>query len=441
MLNLQDLLVDIRKANTLDEALSSYFSQEHLDNNDYKCEACKRRVPATKQFSLERPPKVLCVQLKRFSVMGGKNMKDIGFKQTVDIGNYLWREKGEPPKKLNYRLTSMVTHMGLSVNCGHYTAVAQVSSGKYYNFDDSKVSQISLNTVLNTNAYIMIFEMEPESLNHLNSHQNVKLNGVLTSKNFLPISNNNDKLSKPSTSGIVTHNGFDNSQKHKELNQSVSNQSPQKINGLHSNGQKNTNFIGPLLPQKIQEKSQPRLVLHTKNNKVLNGSSLVPYDGSSDDDENNTSKSQNTDNSTNLKPNPFNTGNMQKVLASKNESLLKSGTNSKESSFKSNGSSSYSKSSVNGVHQTGKLLNASSNGNGINKNHQNASPKHQNGKFDSNGKMENCGKEKWHSPLKTKNSEDGTLAASSNGWQVSKDTLAPSSTAIPNGWSVTDNNR
>lgn len=446
----QDLLVDIRKANTLDEALSSYFSQEHLDNNDYKCEACKRRVPATKQFSLQRPPKVLCVQLKRFSHVGSKNLKNIGFKQTVDMGPYLWREKGEPSKKLNYKLTSMITHMGPTVNCGHYTAVAQVSSGKYYTFDDSSVRQISLTTVLNTNAYIMIFEMEPESHNHLNNHQSIKLNGLLTSKNFLPITTNNaDKLSKPSTSGVATQNGFDNnSPKHKELVSSSSSstincQSPQKSNGLHINGQKNSNFIGPLLPQKIQEKSQPRLVLHTKNGKVLNGSSLVPYDGSSDDDENSasTTKSQTNENTNNLKPNPFNTGNMQKVLTTKNESPIKAGTNSKET-FKSNGNgfTPFSKTMHNGVNHSVKQQN-NSNGNGI-KNHQNSSPKHhQNGKFDSNGKMENCGKEKWFSPTKGKNNEDGPLAASSNGWQVSKDTQAPSSTAIPNGWSVTDNNR
>lgn len=136
----QDLLLDIRKAGTLDEALAGYFSQEHLDNNDYKCEACKRRVPATKQFILERPPKVLCVQLKRFSVLGGKISRHIGFKQSVDMGPYIRRQPGEQPTKLVYRLASMVTHMGPSVNCGHYTAIAQVSSGKFYSFDDSSVS-------------------------------------------------------------------------------------------------------------------------------------------------------------------------------------------------------------------------------------------------------------------------------------------------------------
>lgn len=139
---LQDLLVDIRKASTLDEAMTSYFSQEQLDNNDYKCEACKKRVPATKQFSLERPPKVLCVQLKRFSVMGNKISRHIDFKESIDMGPYLRREHGEPVKPLIYKLTSMVTHMGPSVNCGHYTAVAKVSSGQYYCFDDSCVSQL-----------------------------------------------------------------------------------------------------------------------------------------------------------------------------------------------------------------------------------------------------------------------------------------------------------
>lgn len=101
-------------------------------------------MPATKQFSLEKPPKVLCVQLKRFSVLGGKIQRHIGFKQTVDMGPYLWKESGEPRRKLIYRLTSMVTHMGPNVNCGHYTAVAQVSSGKYYCFDDSYVRSLKI---------------------------------------------------------------------------------------------------------------------------------------------------------------------------------------------------------------------------------------------------------------------------------------------------------
>lgn len=41
---------------------------------------------------------------------------------------------------LIYRLVAMVTHMGPTVNCGHYTAVAQAASGQFYQYDDSMVS-------------------------------------------------------------------------------------------------------------------------------------------------------------------------------------------------------------------------------------------------------------------------------------------------------------
>lgn len=40
----QDLLLDIRKHSTLDEALDSFFSRERLEDLGYKCEACNKKV-------------------------------------------------------------------------------------------------------------------------------------------------------------------------------------------------------------------------------------------------------------------------------------------------------------------------------------------------------------------------------------------------------------
>lgn len=40
----QDLLLDIRKADTLEEAFDSYFSRERLEDMGYKCEGCKKKV-------------------------------------------------------------------------------------------------------------------------------------------------------------------------------------------------------------------------------------------------------------------------------------------------------------------------------------------------------------------------------------------------------------
>ncbi|KAJ8924649.1 hypothetical protein NQ315_000800 [Exocentrus adspersus] len=153
----QDLLLDIRKAQTLDEALELYFSREKLDDESYHCESCQKKVPATKQFSIERAPMVLCIQLKRFSVSNNKITKHVTFRQRLDLTRYA---RHRPNVPLIYRLVALVTHMGPTVGCGHYTAVAQAPTGNFYQFDDSMVRPISHQAVFNTNAYIMLYELE-----------------------------------------------------------------------------------------------------------------------------------------------------------------------------------------------------------------------------------------------------------------------------------------
>ncbi|XP_021940712.1 uncharacterized protein LOC110840176 isoform X2 [Zootermopsis nevadensis] len=55
----------------------------------------------------------------------------------------------------------MVTHIGLSVKSGHYTAVAGMCAGHYFEFDDKLVYHMSVSEVLETNAYILLYECEP----------------------------------------------------------------------------------------------------------------------------------------------------------------------------------------------------------------------------------------------------------------------------------------
>ncbi|KAF5278099.1 hypothetical protein FQR65_LT03615 [Abscondita terminalis] len=161
----QDVLLDIRKAQTLDEALELYFSQEKLDDDSYHCESCQKKVPAWKQFSIERAPMVLCIQLKRFSISNNKITKQVQFRQRLDLTRYMRRKH---VGSLIYRLVALVTHMGPSVNCGHYTAIAQAPSGNFYQFDDSIVKPISHQAVFSTNAYIMLYELENSPFNQKN---------------------------------------------------------------------------------------------------------------------------------------------------------------------------------------------------------------------------------------------------------------------------------
>uniref|UniRef100_A0A1I8N771 Ubiquitin carboxyl-terminal hydrolase 36 n=1 Tax=Musca domestica TaxID=7370 RepID=A0A1I8N771_MUSDO len=165
----QDLLLDIRKADTINEALEGYFARERLEDMGYKCEACKKKVSATKQFSLDRAPIALCIQLKRFSISGTKINKQITIKPRLDLTKFASRKI--PGEQLTYRLVAMVTHLGASQHCGHYTAIGLTESGTYYNYDDSYVRPISMQNVCNTNAYIIFYEMDTQPARQVTSTQ------------------------------------------------------------------------------------------------------------------------------------------------------------------------------------------------------------------------------------------------------------------------------
>lgn len=116
----QDLPLDISRVNKLSEAIEGYFSRENLEECGYKCESCKRRVSAAKKFTLERAPVVLCVQLKRFSALGGKITKPITITEKLSLQKYL-SKFSDQNQYCNYRFVSMVQHHGSSSGGGHYT--------------------------------------------------------------------------------------------------------------------------------------------------------------------------------------------------------------------------------------------------------------------------------------------------------------------------------
>lgn len=224
----EDLLLDIRKANTLEEALDLYFARERLEDMGYKCEACKKKVSATKQFSLERAPISLCIQLKRFSIVGNKLNKHIAIRQHLNLSKYSSRKNAH--ETLQYRLVSMVTHLGASQHCGHYTAIGLTESGSYYQFDDSFVRQISVQNVLNTNAYIIFYELDTS-----------------TDKGYAlsSISENN----RSSTADDRTVRSFLDSKESPRNNVTTTVTSGSSSSSSSSNNTKP--FIGPMLPSKL----------------------------------------------------------------------------------------------------------------------------------------------------------------------------------------------
>ncbi|XP_045155453.1 ubiquitin carboxyl-terminal hydrolase 36 [Echinops telfairi] len=87
--------------------------------------SCKKKVPASKRFSIHRASSVLTLSLKRFAnFSGGKITKDVGYPEFLNIRPYMSQGSGEP---VTYGLYAVLVHSGYSCHAGHYYCYVKVS--------------------------------------------------------------------------------------------------------------------------------------------------------------------------------------------------------------------------------------------------------------------------------------------------------------------------
>jgi ubiquitin C-terminal hydrolase len=158
-----DLSLEISRnsCNSVMSAFHEFTRKETLDtNNRWKCSGCKKRVCATKQLTVFRPPLALCIQLKRFSYGGfGLGGKKISRPIEFPVKLQLPLSDG---RSCAYVLTGIVIHVGGSASSGHYTAYVRkpCDSGDrtWFHMDDSFVQQVSEQHVLRQrDAYVVMY--------------------------------------------------------------------------------------------------------------------------------------------------------------------------------------------------------------------------------------------------------------------------------------------
>lgn len=158
-----DLSLDVRKGiNSLTDAFRAFVAKDHLTGNEkYKCDKCKRKVDATKQFTIDSAPPALTVHLKRFTAFGGKVSRQIAFDEKLNIAPYMSVNHGPA----RYKLYAVVHHYGSGPNSGHYVASVRSPSGRWTRMDDSHVSEAGSSGPLgDQSAYILFYLKEKDEL-------------------------------------------------------------------------------------------------------------------------------------------------------------------------------------------------------------------------------------------------------------------------------------
>ncbi|XP_056263078.1 ubiquitin carboxyl-terminal hydrolase 36 isoform X2 [Pseudoliparis swirei] len=157
-----DLALEIRQAANIVRALDQFVKPDVLcGENAYMCAKCKKKVPATKRFTVHRTSNVLTLSLKRFAnFSGGKITKDVGYPEFLNIRPYMSQSSGDP---VMYGLYAVLVHSGYSCHAGHYYCYVKASNGQWYQMNDSMVHSSNIKVVLNQQAYVLFYLRIPDS--------------------------------------------------------------------------------------------------------------------------------------------------------------------------------------------------------------------------------------------------------------------------------------
>lgn len=146
------------------DCIRKYCGVEYLSGKDkYFCEHCKRKHDCEKWIVFKELPEVLCIHIKRFRYNGcfnggTKNSKTVTFPvdKPIDLSEFL---QGSPAPTALYKLIGLIQHIG-SLSSGHYIAYClhRKSPQKWYEFDDTHVSEVNVDHVERAEPYVLFFQ-------------------------------------------------------------------------------------------------------------------------------------------------------------------------------------------------------------------------------------------------------------------------------------------
>ena len=148
---------------SIEKCLDLFSAKEQLDpQNEWYCNKCKEHQRAFKKIDIWSLPKILIIQLKRFSykniIFREKLETFIDFPlEDLDLSKFVKGpiDEKEPPI---YNLMGISQHFGV-LGGGHYTAVCKnPNNGKWYNFDDKHVSEAGEKRLKTSAAYLLFYQ-------------------------------------------------------------------------------------------------------------------------------------------------------------------------------------------------------------------------------------------------------------------------------------------
>ena len=146
---------------TLIDCLKELFKEESIgENGQWYCNKCDCLTNAEKKLDLWTPPKVLILQLKRFTYDTRNQSKiqtlvEFPFDSPLDLRQFIINR--DYKQSTLYDLVAISCHTG-SLAGGHYTTYARnFLTTNWFHFNDDIVSEADEKSLVTPNAYILVY--------------------------------------------------------------------------------------------------------------------------------------------------------------------------------------------------------------------------------------------------------------------------------------------
>ena len=161
----------------LEDCLKMFFNTELLENeNCYYCTYCEKFCKGIKRIRIHHLPEVLMIHLNRYENINS-NLRKINSKinfpmYDLSLHSFMCSKTlKKDDEDYFYQLAAVICHNGTQLSNGHYICYAYHDEFHvWFEFDDSRVRQVSVPEVLNSiscNAYILFYERNfSNKLNH-----------------------------------------------------------------------------------------------------------------------------------------------------------------------------------------------------------------------------------------------------------------------------------
>ena len=185
---------------TIYDCLDIYSIEKKLiGEKNFICSRCGRNVVPNQAKYPYTPPKYLILGLKRIKkkfeditemINNVKDDRMVGYPlENFDASPYFINKN----KKYTYNLKSVILHCGTIKKC-KYKAIVR-NNDNWYEIDDNNIKQIDEDSVINQNAYILIYGKTESDLDKDKNNDNID-NDINNGEENIGVNNKSDKGKK-----------------------------------------------------------------------------------------------------------------------------------------------------------------------------------------------------------------------------------------------------